>query len=363
MNMRSLLNAKTYLLEYLPIGISRLTSLRTLERFVVGGGVDGGSTCRLESLKNLQLLRECRVEELSNVSHVDEAKRLQLYNKKNLLRLHLLFGVVDMEGEEWRRKNEKDKQLLEALQPPVNVEELRIKCYGGNIFPKWLTSLTNLRELKLSLCFNCEHLPPLGKLPLEKLELKYLTSVKRVGNEFLGIEESSYWDDPSSSSSSSSVTAFTKLKSLKIWDMQELEEWNYRITRKENISIMPRLSSLMIWSCNKLKVMPDYLLQTTALQELSIYSCENLEELPILEDRRTTDIPRLSSLFIQNCPKLKALPDYLLRTSTLQELTIDKCPILENRYREGKGEDWHKISHIPHIKISPHTIIAGRRAC
>ncbi|XP_024039272.1 disease resistance protein RGA2-like [Citrus clementina] len=322
MNMRSLLNDRTYSLEYMPIGISRLTNLRTLEKFVVGGGVDGGSTCRLESLKNLQLLRECRVEGLSNVSHVDEAERPQLYNKKNLLRLHLEFrlglqfgGEEDEdgggEGEEGRRKNEKDEQLLEALQPP--------------------------------------HLPPLGKLPLEKLQLRYLKSVKRVGNEFLGIEESSE-DEPSSSSASSSVTAFPKLKSLKIWDMEELEEWNYRITRKENISIMPRLSSLTIWSCPRLKVLPNCLLQTTALQELSICYCDLLEELPILEDRRRTDIPRLSSLEIEYCPKLKVLPDYLLQTTTLQELTIDRCPLLENRYREGKGEDWHKISHIPHIE-------------
>ena len=67
-NMRSLLNDRTYSLEYMPIGISRLTNLRTLEKFVVGGGVDGGITCRLESLKNLQLLRECGIEGLSNVT-------------------------------------------------------------------------------------------------------------------------------------------------------------------------------------------------------------------------------------------------------------------------------------------------------
>ncbi|ESR45138.1 hypothetical protein CICLE_v10004042mg, partial [Citrus x clementina] len=303
MNMRSLLNAETRSLKYMPIGISKLTSLRTLEKFVVGGDVDGGSTCRLESLKNLQLRGKCSVQGLSNVSHVDEAERLQLYNKKNLLRLHLEFGrVVDGEGEEGRRKNiEKDKQLLEALQPPLNVEELWIIFYGGNIFPKWLTLLTNLRELKLFSCVNCEHLPPLGKLPLEKLELYNLKSVKRVGNEFLGIEESSE-DGPSSSSSSPSVIAFPKLKSLIIEELDELEEWNYRITRKENISIMPRLSSLQI----------------------------------------------------SYCPRLKVLPDYLLQSTTLQELRIERCPLLENRYREAKGEDWHKISHIPHIHISPH---------
>ncbi|KAH9685802.1 hypothetical protein KPL70_014102 [Citrus sinensis] len=354
MNMRSLLNGKTYSLKYMPVGISKLTSLRTLEKFVVGGGVDGSNTCRLESLKNLQLLRECGIEGLGNVSHLEEAERLQLYNQQNLLRLRLRFGrVVDGEDEERRRKNEKDKQLLEALQPPLSVEELGIESYGGDIFPKWLTSLTKLRNLTLSSCVNCEHLPPLGKLPLEKLELRDLESVKRVGNEFLGIEESSVWDHPSSSSSSPSVIAFPKLKSLEIDGMKELEEWNYRITRKENISIMPRLSSLQIMNCRKLKALPDYLLQTIALQKLGIYYCDLLEELPILEDRRTTDIPRLSSLAIWYCPKLKVLPDYLLRTTTLQVLSIMECPLLEEHYREGKGEDWHKISHIPCIMWLP----------
>ncbi|XP_024040912.1 disease resistance protein RGA2-like [Citrus clementina] len=360
MNMRSLLNDKTRSLKYMPVGISKLTSLRTLGKFVVGGGVDGSNTCRLESLKNLQLLRECGIEGLGNVSHLDEAERLGLHNMENLLRLRLVFdgvvdlvfdGVVDGEDEERRRRNEKDKQLLEALQPPLSVEKLWIVSYGGNILPKWLTLLTNLRDLSLSSCVNCEHLPPLGKLPLEKLTINNLKSVKRVGNEFLGIEESSE-DDPSSSSSSSSVIAFPKLKSLNIEEFDEVEEWNYRITRTENISIMPRLSSLTISSCNKLKALPDYILQTTALQELSIYFCDLLEELPILEDHRTTAIPRLSSLEISCCPKLKVLPDYLLRTTTLQKLTIWGCPLLENRYREGKGEDWHKISHIPHIKWS-----------
>ncbi|KAH9751764.1 hypothetical protein KPL71_014430 [Citrus sinensis] len=300
-NMRSLLNGETYSLKYMPVGISKLTSLRTLDKFVVGGGIDGSNTCRLESLKNLQLLRECGIEGLGNVSHLDEAERLQLYNQQNLLRLRLEFGrVVDGEDEARRRKKEKDEQLLKTLQPPLSVEKLGIILYGGNIFPKWLTSLTNLRNLYLRSCVKCEHLPPLGKLPLEKLELRNLKSVKRVGNEFLGTEESSE-DGPSSSSSSPSVIAFPKLKSLIIGAMEELEEWNYRITRKENISIMPRLSSLEVRSCNK----------------------------------------------------LKALPDYLLQTTTLQDLTIWKCPILENRYREGKGEDWHKISHIPHIKWWP----------
>ncbi|KAH9751826.1 hypothetical protein KPL71_014455 [Citrus sinensis] len=328
-NMRSLLNGLTCSLKYMPIGISKLTNLQTLDKFVVGGGVDGGSTCRLECLKNLlgknqdPRSRSATTTPVRSRSATTTPVRSRSVTT-TLVRSRTVTNdlpsynsdwedkeededeggedkgedagyeeeeggeVVNGEDEERRRKNEKDEQLLEALQPPLNVEELWILLYGGNIFPKWLTLLTDLRNLFLRGCLNCEHLP-LGKLPLEKLALQNLNSVKRVGNEVLGIEESSD-DDPSSSSSSSSVIAFPKLKSLKIWDMEELEEWDYRVTRKENISIMPRLSSLEI-------------------------DC---------------------------CPKLKVLSDDLLQTSTLQELSIRGCPILE---------DWHKISHIPHIEF------------
>ncbi|GAY69108.1 hypothetical protein CUMW_269480 [Citrus unshiu] len=141
-NMRSLLNGVTRSLKYMPIGISKLTSLRTLDKFAVGGGVDGGSTCRLECLKNFRLIQKCGIEGLSNVSHLDEPERLEHKNMENLLHLYLLFEVedkeededeggedegedggyeeeggevVNVEDEERRRKNEKDEQLLETL--------------------------------------------------------------------------------------------------------------------------------------------------------------------------------------------------------------------------------------------------------
>ncbi|GAY67766.1 hypothetical protein CUMW_259110 [Citrus unshiu] len=142
------------------------------------------------------------------------------------------------EGE--RRKNEDDQLLLEALRPPLDLKELEIRFYRGNtVFPSWMTSLTNLKSLDLSFCENCEQLPPLGKLPsLEQLFISYMSNVKRVGDEFLGIES----DHHDSSSSSSVVIAFPKLKSLTIELLDELEEWDYGITRTGNtfINIMPR---------------------------------------------------------------------------------------------------------------------------
>ena len=146
--------------------------------------------------------------------------------------------------------------------------------------------------------------PPREKQLLLKILLVYhMRSVKRVGDECLGIES----DHRGSSSSLLVIIAFPKLKSLTISSMLELEEWDYRITRTGNtvINIMPRLSSLEIIAC----------------------------------------------------PNLKALPDHIHQTTTLKELRILACELLGERYRKGEGEEWPKISHIPNLEIWPGQVI------
>ncbi|KAH9689066.1 hypothetical protein KPL70_015333 [Citrus sinensis] len=289
-------NEGTDSLRYLPAGIGELIRLRRVRDFVVGGGYD--RACSLGSLKKLNLLRDCRIRGLGDVSDAGEARRAELEKKKNLLKLGLHFGDSRDGDEEQagRRENEEDEdeRLLEALGPPPNLKKLRIDEYRGrgNVVPiNWFMSLTNLTVLFLFGWRNCEHLPPLGKLPsLESLHILGMESVKRVGNEFLGVE---------GDTDGSSVIAFPKLKLLRFRYMEELEEWDLGTAIKEEIIIMPRLSSLTISSC----------------------------------------------------PELKALPDHLLQKTTLQELYIRRCYILEERYREETGEDWPKIRHIPNIEI------------
>ena len=103
-----------------------------------------------------------------------------------------------------------------------------------------------------------EHLPPLGKLLfLESLWIWIADRVKKVGVEFLGIEEESNNNKKidnekglTSSSSSSSLVLFPNLKSLKLGGMDEWEEWDGigGTMREEEaqesgvtITIMPRL--------------------------------------------------------------------------------------------------------------------------
>ncbi|KAJ6295208.1 hypothetical protein OIU78_023259 [Salix suchowensis] len=113
-----------------------------------------------------------------------------------------------------------------------------------------------------------------------------MESVRKVGREFLGMEAAATDDN----------IAFPRLKSLKFWWLREWEEWEGEGRRNEDKTIMPSLRSLVI----------------------------------------------------DGCPKLKALPDYIYQSTTLEELRIYDSPILEEQFKEG-GKGWPNTSHTPNI--------------
>ncbi|KAM5578692.1 hypothetical protein ABKV19_008814, partial [Rosa sericea] len=70
----------------------------------------------------------------------------------------------------------------------------------------------------------------------------------------------------------------------------------------------------------------------------------------------TCFMPRLSTLSIEDCYKLKTLPDFIRRkTLLLQNLIIRSCTILSQSCKDRQGPEWSKISHIPNIEIDEET--------
>ncbi|KAH7565429.1 hypothetical protein JRO89_XS09G0205500 [Xanthoceras sorbifolium] len=213
-------------LSYMPKGIERLTCLRTLSKVIVSGDK---KACTFECLRNLNRLGGSLEIRCSGVD-LGEINKAEFKNKTKLLFLDL-----------WLSSNVSNEEALEDFQPPPNLERFDLNEYRGTsrLFLNWMTSLTKLRM-----------------------------SVKRVGDEFLGMES----DNLSASSSSSSVTAFPKLQSLQFKEMQDWEEWDCLTSGRggEDIKIMPCLRSLKIRYCLNLKTLPDYILQSTTLEELGL---------------------------------------------------------------------------------------------
>ncbi|XP_070012343.1 putative disease resistance protein At3g14460 [Nicotiana sylvestris] len=89
--------------------------------------------------------------------------------------------------------------------------------------------------------------------------------------------------------------------------------------------LVPRTHNLSVFSCHGLT----RLLIPNGTEDLKIYKCENLE---ILSVAQTT---LLSTLHIKHCEKLKSLPEHMLELlPSLKELKLENCPEIES-FPEG----------------------------
>ncbi|KAJ4717938.1 Disease resistance protein [Melia azedarach] len=283
LNLRHLINDDTFNVSYMPKGMERLTCLRTLRKFVVSGSRNSYKACSLGCLKNLDLLQgSLFLRRLGNVTDIGEAKQAELKNKKNLLSLRLWFHKLEAKG----MMNSDNEVVLEALQPPPSLELLYIFGYEGKTMsPKWLLCLTNLQMLELDGCVKCERLPSLGKLSsLKSLVINDMINLRKVGNEFLGLEIGGR-------SFSASFIAFPRLKYLEFVLMSNWEEWDYQIVGGGDFNIMPSLCHLKIRTCPKLKALPENLLQMTTLRTLEIGWCPLLGNSLQKETLRISHIP------------------------------------------------------------------------
>ncbi|BFG19573.1 hypothetical protein CerSpe_058470 [Prunus speciosa] len=279
-------------MKYLPKGIMGLQSLRTLDEFRVCGS-DNDEALKLGDLGTLDQLQGVLRIRIPGNGEDGEAEKAQLWNKKQLSHLKLIFE--NFQNEE--RKSSSVEIVLNVLRPQQDLEYLDIRCYHGISGPNWLMSLHNLRILILHGWNESQFLPPLGKLPsLERLMISDMRKVKKVGDEFLGIENQT----SIKSSSSSACILFPKLKQLRLVSMSGLQEWEGGVKEEDSdkITIMPCLSSLNITLCSGLKTLPGFLLK-----------------------------------------------------SPLQNLFFRHCRNLARSYRQGTGKEWPKISHIPNITI------------
>ncbi|KAJ9159263.1 hypothetical protein P3X46_024780 [Hevea brasiliensis] len=312
-------------LRCMPIGLGKLTCFRQLSDFVVAWD-EGSKGAMLNELNSLnQLKGRIVLHDLINVENVEiESNQVNLREKKHLQCLVLRWSYSFLYEETGVEKNE---LFLEKLEPHPNLQSLVVESFMGVRFSSWLSSITNLVEIKLFHCKKLKQLPPLHQLPsLKTLCLEELVSLEYRS----GVELAQF-----PCLSKMQIRGCRKL----IVDDGEVIEWgSFR-----------SLQSLSIRFLSELKSLPKGLQFVTNLQELIIYGCYSLMALPDWISKFTS----LQRLEISYCPNLRSLPEGMHLLTSLQKLKIEGSGKLSARCTKEKGVDWPKIAHIPNLEIEP----------
>ncbi|CAL2272379.1 unnamed protein product [Prunus armeniaca] len=216
--------------------------------------------------------------------------------------------------------------------------------------PNAICRLQSLQTLYLDGCVNLEELPrdisKLISLTSFWLTTKQ-TSITENGVgclkslQVLGIIECS---NLTSLPRETSYLASLQALSISKCEQLDLGNVNYQ-------GIPLKLQKLFIGQLPRMVAVPEWLQGVAnTLQILAICKCENLEALP----GWLASFTSLKKLIVHSCKKLSSLPEGMRSLTSLRELVIDDCPELERRCQRNIGEDWPKISHVPHVFFSYH---------
>ncbi|KAL1809290.1 hypothetical protein ACET3Z_026280 [Daucus carota] len=146
------------------------------------------------------------------------------------------------------------------------------------------------------------------------------TLVQLVLGPFLAELEEFPW--PFSSSAAAAVIPFPNLIELNLYGWQNVKSILPSGKIGDGLSsTFPALTELIIQDFKGVKALPDSLAKLPCLRDLRIFSCGNLRSLPTFDE-----------------------------SSSLQNLEISGCPVLQERCRKEGGAEWFKIQHIPHIE-------------
>ncbi|CAO2166759.1 unnamed protein product [Urochloa humidicola] len=297
------LEASTRLLSKIP-GIGCLIYLQELEEFVVRKH----QKHKITELRNMdQLHGQLSIRGLNNVVDGQEALGANLRTKEHLRTLHLIWDedciVVPSEHQE----------VLEGLQPHIDLKVLMIKGFPGVRFPSWLasSSLPNLQTIHICNC-RSEVLPPLGQLPfLKNLDIAGATEVTQLGHAFTGFGQ---------------PKCFPALEELLLEDMPNLREWIFYDAQQ----LFPKLTEPGLIRCPKLKKLPPLPSTLTSLR----ISESGLKSLPELQNGASPS--SLTFLYINDCPHLESFRVGLLasKPTALKSLTIAHCEQLVSLPKE-----------------------------
>ncbi|XP_027180570.1 putative disease resistance protein RGA1 [Coffea eugenioides] len=386
-NLRHLCLHGCWSLTHMPSGIGKLTCLRTLS-MVVPSGKKG---FRLSELRDLNMLRGgLTIMHLERIEDKKDAEEACLIKKQSLHGLNLYWD------SERTIQRYNDKEVLEALKPRPNLQLLRVLGFNGSSFPSWISTVTEvvvhesaaeyIVGVQESIAAAAAMSPSLKQLELENMpNLKGMLGreVQGTPGVFSQLQSLSFKDCPMltlplprmlslkelcvdrcPNMAWASISNLTALKELTIKHSPELnslpEEGLRGLASLQEIHLVRcynlvslSMGTKALKSLTRLCIngshataLPEEVKHLPALQKLELQSFSNLTSLP---DWFGDHLTSLQDLTLKYCP-LETLPSSIQKMTTLQHLTIFRCYRLGRQCKRG-GEEWHKIKHIPDLKI------------
>ncbi|XP_021288423.1 putative disease resistance protein RGA4 [Herrania umbratica] len=334
-----------------------------------------GSTCHSYSstalpLSNLERLLLCNIKDLEALP--DEF-------------LQNLASLTFLSLTDCPKLESLPSQKMSCL---TSLQEFSVEnCRNLRALPDWILNLTSLKTLQIVECFELQHMPG---------GTHQLTSLKEllVGNcpnlralpdwilNLTSLKTLEIWECLELQHMPKGTPRFTSLEELYVCchNLRALPDWILNLTSLKDLSICECLQSpyfqegmqsltslqrLMVVYCpnlssstHSLKALltrgcPDLSSWTmrqnySALEELNVQNCPNLEDLL---NRIDEEITSLKTLKICKCPELQDLPERMDGLTSLQVLSISECPQLSERCEKETGILWPRIARIPSITI------------
>ncbi|KNA18842.1 hypothetical protein SOVF_067170 [Spinacia oleracea] len=338
-NLRILDIECCYGLTCMPRGMDKFTALHTLTNFVVNDELSSSWKQELKDLTKLKNRLQINIfsNKITNVKEYGSREGGSLSTKEHLNCVE--FEFCEEEGD---RKGHSDEALVEELQPHCNIKELGMKGYRGIRMPGWArgdnlaTYYPNLVAIEIDKCPKLQYLTCLGNLlHLKNLDLKKLLSLEYIGN---GQTENSIRHTRAASTQAQGSSFFPSLEGLFLWELPKLKGWcvedNDQLDISSSSSSMPQflfsqLKSMVIFDCQELTA----ILQCPVVEYLSVSNSNKRLQIieRVINDTETGDENgESSSIFSFNFPKLRHLGlDMVTRLPSLPKKSFHSVKILE----------------------------------
>ncbi|KAH0726049.1 hypothetical protein KY284_001914 [Solanum tuberosum] len=227
-----------------------------------------------------------------------------------------------------------------------SLNSLELSDCSSELLAETAANVTSLTHLMISGFLELIHLPEgllKNNISLLSVEIRDCPEIRSLSSELkvLPCIESLSISNCKNLSSVFDSCGLGTLKSLSIHGC-------HSISLEKGLQNLQFLQYASLSDCGNLTTLPMPMQHLTSLQTLHIWSCSEMYMLP----EWLGDLSSLRELELWYCGKLSSLPESVKNLTKLQFLSVWGCPNLGSRCRKDVGEDWHKIKHVPFIKIN-----------